>query len=66
MIGELFRKFGAVLCIIAGIVLIAIEWIHYRNDNDVSIFWLAIAVTMILIAGYELITKRKDDRTPLE
>lgn len=66
MLGRLFRKFGALMCIVAGLVLIAIEWVHYRNYNDVSIFWLAIAVTMILIAGYELITKRKDDRSPLE
>lgn len=66
MIGELFRKFGSMMCIVAGIVLIALEWVHYRDYHDVSIFWLSIAIAMIVIAGYELMTKRKDDRSPLE
>jgi hypothetical protein len=66
MLGQLFRKFGPLMCIVAGIVLIAIEWTHFRKYHDVSIFWLAIAITMIVVALYELITKRNDDHSPLQ
>ncbi|HTL27968.1 MAG TPA: hypothetical protein VL282_02055 [Tepidisphaeraceae bacterium] len=61
MIAKLFRKFGSLMCIIAGFVLFAIEYRNYRVDHTISIFWIAIAICMIGIASYELIAKRKDD-----
>jgi hypothetical protein len=64
MIGKLFERFGPLLCIIAGFVLLALEAMNYRRNHDVSIFWLAIAVTMMLIAGYELFIGRSDNSKP--
>ena len=65
--GQLFKKFGPLMCVVAGIVLLVLElFVNYRRNHEFSIFWIGIAICMLLIGGYELFTKRDDDRSPLE
>jgi general stress protein CsbA len=66
MFGRLFRKFGSVMSVIAALVVLALEYAGYRKEHTVSLFWVGIAITMLLIGGYEIVSKRKDDKSPME
>ena len=66
MFGQLFRKFGSVMCVIAALVVLALEVADYRKEHTFSLFWVGIAITMLLIGGYEIAFKREDDKSPLE
>ena len=66
MFGQLFRKFGSVVSVIAGLVVLVLEYADYRKEHRFSFFWVGIAITMLLIGGYEIGFKRKDDKSPLE
>jgi general stress protein CsbA len=66
MFGRLFRKFGSLMSVIAALVVLALEYASYRKEHTFSLFWVGIAITMLLIGGYEIVSKRKDDKSPME
>jgi general stress protein CsbA len=66
MFGRLFRKFGYLISVIAALVVLALEYASYRKEHTFSLFWVGIAITMLLIGGYEIVSKRKDDKSPME
>ena len=54
------------MCVIAALIVLALEYANYRKDHTFSLFWVGIAITMLLIGGYEIVIKRRDNKSPLE
>jgi high-affinity Fe2+/Pb2+ permease len=65
--GQLFKRFGPLMSVVAGVVLLVLEFgVNYRRNHEFSIFWIGIAICMLLVGGYELFTRKNDDHSPLE
>jgi hypothetical protein len=67
MLGQLFRKFGPLMCVIAALVLLGLELgVNYRKTHELSLFWVGVAITMLVVGVYEIFSKRGNDKSPLE
>jgi putative effector of murein hydrolase len=66
MFGRLIRKYGSLMSVIAALVVLALEYAGYRKEHTFSLFWVGVAITMLVVGVYEMFSKRVDDKSPLE
>lgn len=56
------RKVGAVLAIVAGLALVAIEWLLMGEEQQgVSWFWIVVAGVLVMLGLAELLDRGEDN-----